>query len=270
MHSICKPIICHESFDFKMAAKILYAQLNAVGYVLVRHDADQISETYLAYLKKLLEKRATRIFQQDPLPNQDANAGDNKRLQILLDDFEKKEGNISPLSEHIQAIRDISDEWFPGLQVNDLNLLFSRKGCSRQVCHYDGPTNYDPSHAMYDQSESPLRSDVPLSVIMPIEHDTTIWLWPGSHTLTREFDKIQDESVKQHLREIMVNPAVRVSIPINSMLLFRQDLVHAGDSFTRDNARIHMYLDNPEITREKGRAYFMDDMSATLFGFYMM
>ena len=122
----------------------------------------------------------------------------------------------------------------PGLVVHDATVLLSHKGGEPQVPHIDSPQALGERRAFTRRSTA-AGDVVPLSVLIGLQPGTTLWVWPGSHrdmhvTSERAFDGV-------------VHRGVNVEVPATGFVVFRQDLVHAGDGFAQDNVRCHLFLD---------------------------
>ena len=44
------------------------------------------------------------------------------------------------------------------------------------------------------------------------------------------------------------------------ILIFDGDEIHAGSAYTRDNTRIHLYLDTTEVKRMRNKTYLFTDL----------
>jgi ectoine hydroxylase-related dioxygenase (phytanoyl-CoA dioxygenase family) len=87
---------------------------------------------------------------------------------------------------------------------------------------------------------------VPQLLLVALEDETTMDVWPGSHRLVRGSTDIQDPV-----------SVVHVSLNKGDALLFRGDLVHAGSAYTKPNVRIHFYLDSPLVKRVANRTWII-------------
>ena len=90
---------------------------------------------------------------------------------------------------------------------------------------------------------------VPLSVIVTFSKESFLHVWPASTTTiwARKADASHEWS--KYIR-----------IPPYSALIFRQDLVHAGTKYKRDNLRLHFYMDlnADDYKPEKGHTFYVD------------
>ena len=115
----------------------------------------------------------------------------------------------------------LAAEW-PGL-----TLLESEPGCQRQAAHCD----YVPS------SELACADPMPLLVLIAIEPNTTLDVWPLSWQ-------------RQRVRKT-------IALDAGDALVFRADLIHAGSAYEMRNRRIHFYLDSPVVQREPNRTWII-------------
>ena len=118
--------------------------------------------------------------------------------------------------------------------VQDASVLISHKGGEPQVPHIDAPEALG-QRRLYMRNGPTARDVVPLSILMALQPGTTLWVWPGSHRDMHNTSEKAYDNVLHH--------GVRVELPATGFVVFRQDLVHAGDGFTDDNTRCHLFLD---------------------------
>ena len=100
--------------------------------------------------------------------------------------------------------------------IGGLVILHSKKGCKQQRWH----TDYDVQQVHESVSK-------PYGVIIALQNDT-------------KFETPNKQFILQK----------------GDMLLFRGDIVHAGASYEKENTRIHVYLDVPEIKRRRNTTWF--------------
>lgn len=127
------------------------------------------------------------------------------------------------------TIRDIISQlqrMYPQLKPHDCSVLFSAAGGGIQAAHADYPTKAFKS--IRDEN------NVPLSVLIGLQNDTVIDLWPGAI-----------EGGK-HCEDVV---PVRLHYNAGDMVIFRGDLTHAGAPFDHNNVRLHVYLDHPSVKR---------------------
>lgn len=146
---------------------------------------------------------------------------DNRRIQSNLS------RKNAVLDEFIDDLETSIYELLPAdspLSFSNWVILKSTPGCERQQPH----TDYDP--ALIRRTPDP--RDIPLLVLVSIMPDTYLDLWDenGNHE--------------------------RVSMEAGDILIFRADTIHAGSAYQRENVRIHVYLDSPEIQRIPNRVWY--------------
>lgn len=110
---------------------------------------------------------------------------------------------------------------FPDLCMSDASFMVSTAGCEEQCVHRD----IDTSDAYMDHLKA--GGAVPLSVIIALQGRSTVTVWKGSHNLV----------------EGEVIPKEVLALERFQMFIFRQDLIHHGDGYLKDNIRLHVFLD---------------------------
>lgn len=171
------------------------------------------------HLIKLTESKGSAIFNH----NEKSTKNDRKRIQV----------NINPklmyMLEFMDQFNQILKSMFPHLEPNDPVVIGSKPGCKAQAAHID----YPPPDGPMDPSK------VSINVILALQDDTHLNVWPKSHQLVCwEKAKLANEDEAGdpiHMETVHMNQG--------DMLLFRGDLVHGGASYDKANYRIHCYLD---------------------------
>jgi hypothetical protein len=177
---------------------------NEDGYIVLK--------SWLISLPNIDDIRTKPIF------NDNSNAhSDKKRKQATL------------RTAWSRQIRGRLASGWPALIPSAGVLLESESGCQRQAAHCD----YVPS------AELTSAEPKPLLVLIAIEPNTTIEIWPGSHI-----------SGKSCVRTTVVLDA-------GDAIVFRADLVHAGSAYEVRNRRLHFYLDSPAVRREPNRTWII-------------
>jgi hypothetical protein len=258
---------------FQMADAFIKQQIEFVGFALIRLEKT-LSVDYedLCALKDFLVEDAARIFQErvieDPDDDVDALAkkeiiklGDQKRCQMLVEDVLE---NFELPEEVLELIGDVENQCkgiFPQLKWKTPNFLLSLDGCSKQSAHTDGYI-WNIRRACDDDPSS-----APLSVIIPLQHDTSLLVWPGSHVtsaIVADEDAGENPHIFQIIRSSSAFVGARIKIPVGFALVFRQDLIHAGDSYNESNIRVHAYLDNQKVEREEDQTFWVADEVLTM------
>ena len=75
---------------------------------------------------------------------------------------------------------------------------------------------------------------IPLSVMMTYREPAVLNVWRASHVVVWRLET--SNSNKKWYGE-------RLTIPPYSVLVFRQDLVHAGTAYNSQNLRLHFFMD---------------------------
>ena len=178
-----------------------------------------------------------RRISVEPIFNSSTN--DNKRKQATL---VYKSNNIKadptpPRTDWLNAVlTKIGKE--SQRNIGGVVLLRSEPCCQAQMAHCD----YIPKPDMLESTDS----TVPQLLLVALEDETTMDVWPGSHRLVRCSTDIQDPVSVDH-----------VSLNKGDALLFRGDLVHAGSAYTQSNVRVHFYLDSPLVKRVANRTWII-------------
>ena len=174
-------------------------------------------------------------------------SGDGTRLQLVRE-WESLPGKAAGIiSRRIEAS-------FPHLKPGDAQLLLSIADGHDQRPHTDVTAGHEEQ--LKDTNVRALNSHVqagrvPLSVIVTFARASYLHVWLGSSTTIWSADasiKTEHEWSK------------RVTIPPFSALIFRQDLVHAGASYSADNLRLHFYMDlvADDYVIEKGHTFYVN------------
>jgi hypothetical protein len=166
--------------------------------------------------------------------------GDRKRLMLPVDP------DTTPIAHVYQRAVVLLNCLFPHLKCVDATLLLSLEHCSPQVPHCDGSIGSTLYKIQFEQGV------VPLSAFIAFQASTTLRVWRASHKRIWEF---YDFSVPSE-HSAVTRPGedgcstlahlqrhVELSVPAFSLVVFRQDLVHAGSGYSEDNIRMHFYLD---------------------------
>lgn len=138
-------------------------------------------------------------------------------------------------------------ELFPHLEPNDWVVIGSKLGCKDQAAYTDYPPTLD------------MKNDgmVPINVLIALEPQTFINVWPRSHRLICN-DLLDDEGNSAwDTMDKQIAPIGMQTLELSKgdLLLFRGDLVHAGASYETSNHRLHCYLDS--WAREKNRTWII-------------
>ncbi len=216
-----------ENFKLTKTIKSKNDKLNnlyTIGYQLLENHIN-IPPKVRAHLINLLNHKSSAIF--------------NHNEKSRNNDMKRRQKNINPRSKYmIKFIKDINKillSFFPNLYAKDWVVIKSLPGCKAQAAHIDYPPPNGPIHI----------KQVPINVIVALEPNTLLNVWPKSHELIcREYKFIQDsnDSIDPdpsmypiHMTTLKMKPG--------DILLFRGDLVHAGSKYDVVNNRMHCFLD---------------------------
>ncbi|KAI9018394.1 hypothetical protein DFJ74DRAFT_677118 [Hyaloraphidium curvatum] len=177
---------------------------------------------------------------------------DGRRHQLGLDDavsgLEPDKETI--LREAVEAVKaavrwNVSAAYETTIEA----ILASEADGKVQALHADMRTDVEGLRSIVEKADSDARKGrtprrpVPIAALVPATDNqtTTVWMFPKS----------QGWVWARHLAGGKVvdgdetHPfcfGIRIQIPLGRVLLFRQDLVHAGDTFAADNVRIYLSM----------------------------
>jgi hypothetical protein len=117
------------------------------------------------------------------------------------------------ISELEKSITSVTSNLLPDLKQVDISILYSKSGCGKQKTH----TDYD----LITTAESMGFAQKSFFGLFAIMDNTTIIVYDEHQSQDREVD-----------------------IPKGCFFFGRGDLVHAGNSYTKDNVRLHFYFDH--------------------------
>ncbi len=152
--------------------------------------------------------------------------GDRKRLVMhnIMD--------VLPASTQLQFVNQKVSEYVK-MNINDEFILAGQCGLvSLPIAGaQDKHTDIALVDGWFDYVSSCDRNEVPLSVSLAYGNASTLRVWPGSHKLLEfvTLEEINDE-ISEKLDAATPINMVTITIPAWHMVIFRQDLVHAGDA----------------------------------------
>ena len=191
-----------------------------------------------------------------------AFAGENDKLRVSSSANLASSGAAATLVAHAIALCEGA---FPELVATDATYILSKDASGHQGPHTDAPagrTNHNDDSDIVTLCRAHRRhlaaGLTPLSALVPLEDGASLIVWEGSHRIAWACDKSTSHLPPQK--------AVVIPIPLYSMVLFRQDLVHAGDGYVASNLRGHFFLDprTGDVHRVRDvegetTTHFMDD-----------
>jgi len=160
----------------------------------------------------------------------------NDGLRIQSAPLEKSQNPT--ICSFLRWAKLIARSKFPEHEAGSSVSLISKPGCRQQ-----------PRHADYHLDEEDMlgASDllVPMAMIVSLEEETTLEVWPGSHRVLRG-----EESKENYLhKQIVLGPG--------DVAFFRGDLVHGGAANNCFNQRVHLYLDSPAVQRKPNTTWLL-------------
>jgi hypothetical protein len=149
------------------------------------------------------------------------------------------------------------------------SLIVSKPGCSRQPPHTDiaidtinGERSTD-KRALRRKQRAWEQDVVPLSILVALEPDTYLWVWPGSHKSVWHVvcGHVQPPGAMQS------NPqGKRIRLAPGMACVFTGAFVHAGAEYAADiqrpHIRFHTYADVSAADGDQ-ESYFYRDVNST-------
>ncbi len=164
---------------------------------------------------------------------EDGEFGDSKRLQIHV------ERNTWPadcgkfFDTFTKALLNI----MPRRAPNDMVVLYSMAGCQKQGAHSDWT-----AEELANVVDDGVFGGYSVGCLLALEPDTSLLVWPGSSCLD------DDNRAGERPHRVVLQPG--------DLIVFRADLVHAGDEYPHEsNIRLHVYGDSRKIKRSKNTTY---------------
>jgi len=158
---------------------------------------------------------------------------DRKRVQIALreQDWFKHTKNKMPsdVAEIEPTINWVIGHYLPNLNPSTCHVIGSHKGAKSQQKHRDNKDDYTRDLADNDMSISALS----------YFESSFLYVWPKS--CGSSFWK--DENISYEPTCLRMDKG--------DILLFRQDLCHAGTESDSSNIRLHAYFDHPACKRDE-------------------
>lgn len=146
-------------------------------------------------------------------------------------DKKRSQGAIQrgQIPELFSAIVKLVKGLYPSLAPKSLVVLHSEPGCAAQKPHAD----YDPRDLIGLADDK-----VPRGMLIAMDDGTSLDIWPGSYMVSG-------------------NPIKKVNISLSrgDVVVFRGDTVHAGAAYKKENTRVHVFLDNPNIYRPRNKTW---------------
>lgn len=156
-------------------------------------------------------------------------SGDNTRLMLYMDK------PISFLSPIVNQVKQLMQILFPLLQGRDESLICSLPSTMKQTIHCDYDLTVEAKELFFDTKQPPL------GVLVALEPNTKLMVFPKSHTIV--WTLLETKSSRIPSLNLKPIDGMTIDIPQYSAVIFRQDLVHAGECYSIRNLRIHIYLD---------------------------
>jgi ectoine hydroxylase-related dioxygenase (phytanoyl-CoA dioxygenase family) len=206
--------------------------LHVVGFKVFKEAVNIPADVLQEAIKR--SERAGAIFNN----NESTAKNDHKRRQCTLSASKSNKlmrSFLLSVNEFIQS--HVSSVLMPSSWV----ALHSRPGCQDQAAHCD----YIPSEELTSATDE----EMPLSVIVSLMPETRLNVWPNSIRLV----SASPDTVEM----ISPIPCEVIEMGVGDILVFRGDFIHAGSSYTKDNYRLHAFLDSPSVPRTPNRTWII-------------
>jgi hypothetical protein len=203
-----------------------YKELHSTGYFKfnldVSTDLKDICEKQMRY------NNASHIF----------NNKNNDKMRHQAKLYSNK--SVKKLKEGIYNFLKVNKIISENLYINRSVILKSFENCKRQLAHCD----YLPEKN-YINVLKKKEKEVPLVIIVSLEDNTKIDVWPES------INWMIEKKTKNIERKT-------ITLMKNEVFIFRSDLIHGGSEYETSNIRIHMYLDNKQLNYKSNYVYFFN------------
>ncbi len=201
-------------------------QLHTDGYVHIK-KAIKISNDIHDECITQSNKKSSAIFNHNELMSKN----DKKRKQTNLSTKKQNMKNfIKNTNEYLKT--NINSK----LDINNWVIIKSLPNCHGQAAHCD--------YAQVGNIMNVQNDLMPLSVIIALQPDTKLDVWPKS---------IRNSKIK------MPKQINKLTLNINTgdMIVFRGDLVHAGSEYDKENYRLHAFMDSSKVPRTNNRTWLI-------------
>lgn len=154
------------------------------------------------------------------------SSGDGKRMQA---DVKARE-----FAGVTAALRTALGTLFPGRTMESVVSLRSLPGSDPQPMHLD----YTYSHQTRRDAAMRMRAGVemPILAFIALQDNTTLRVWPKSYAAVHAAWRGQPIPPLPHGGKMQI-----ARLGEGDLLLFRPDLVHAGDAYDCENYRLHAF-----------------------------
>ena len=133
----------------------------------------------------------------------------------------------------------------PHVSLSDAVFLISEAGCKRQSPHCD----WDPVDPVFRSMV------VPCGVVWSLQNHTFLVVWPGSWRLFQTAPVSSCPLLSESI----------VEMNAGDVLIFRGDLVHAGNCYADRNIRMHAYGDVSRVARVPDYTFLLEESAPDAF-----
>ena len=248
----------------KVSSKIVRAKAIREALVSALHDKGYYVFPTVGFRVTAKEKeqiKADLTAKNDPINQRIDPENEELKEEVAVGDGKRLTGVTRTMKNRSKQILFQYRKWvqklLPGHTVKAPAYLYSLDECEEQDPHFDG-NPFLESWRQLQRNQTPL-SRVPLSCILALEDKTELVVWPKSFKLTYEFNPSAPTQNEKEVCEREVVP-----IPKGSMIVFRQDLTHAGSAYAKDNLRIFAYADLEKFPRQSKSTFFSSSIKSWL------
>ena len=209
----------------------LSKRLHKKGYCVFRPKIpEELLEKGKSNILELSHRSAQPIFNH----NASTRKNDRKRLQTSI----RKNKKNRPLLEFLESF--VLSRTNSKLKPSTWVSIRSQEGCQEQAPH----TDYVPTSKLQNLTND---ADMPLACVFALEDGTKLNVWERSSGLITGKSPMPKRPIRKKI----------VFLKKGDFLIFRGDTIHAGSAYERENTRVHVYLDNPDVPRQSNKTWLV-------------
>lgn len=212
---------------------VIEPKLHIDGYTIFKNAVNVSSDVLQEIIMR--SHKAGPIFNY----NETNSRNDNKRRQVTLN----TRNTSKVLKQFLQTINEFVET---KLETNNFKqsswvIIHSRQNCQDQAAHSD----YIPDRSLTEASDE----QMPLAILVSLMPNTKLNVWPKSIKLATDRNDLILDKINGPIE------CVVAELDVGDILVFRGDLIHAGSSYSKDNYRLHSYLDSLFVKRTPNRTW---------------
>lgn len=252
------------------------------GYSVVELPVDEASKAHLSQsstIESLIRdttRKRFRVFQSAQLVD------DGKSQSVITDNGDSKRFNAplaavkSTVTQHccddvLVTVDGVVFGIYPELESRrPAEVLASGAGCLPQTPHADGDRSGRLGKLSEKIATAVLSNEdtsgliAPLSAVIALSQPATMLLSPYSRV--EENALLKPESKRVYPKKL--KSMLRIRIPAWHCILFRQDVVHAGDGYDQAHVRLHSYYEIPGWTVKPDTTWAVAGMGKKVAAYY--